>query len=1224
MMILSPFAVKAQEPQCQTNADFTFSGSGCFPISFTPLNTNPAATHTWDFGDGSPLSNDDDPVHQFPLSLSGFLVTHTIVLNGISYTCIQFVNATCSTSDCPAVETEVMRVSSLFCEYSFDLQINGVINFWDFGDGTTAGNVNPAPHTYTTSGPYTVTANYTINGVTYECSVDIFALCPCDANFTSTPVYDPCLGLSVAFNGACEDPYYYHFWDFGDGCSIEGFSDETITDGIGVLCNTWGTYANPLHTYNINTYNDMNTEVTVTHIVLMGDPEQVTQDIDLVATAGLPVPGIFIGYNDPDNDQVTTLSLEDLIDGGIAPAMPGNPNNFINATDFYIFGNLLVDVDYEVRNSHFTMSRGAAIEVVPGVDVNTLLTINNTLVDADCACLWRWIRAADGCRLRFNNSSTVRDGLFAIYPEGGSNIRVLNSTIANNFVGLFADAGQFALTGFAGNHFTTFQNTTLLNSCGLDESENLNDRGIFFDNYEFVEGISGYAGILLTGLPAMNFPLTNTDFDQITLFDRLINGVVLRNTTSNNLNFFRFSDLVFDFTNYPDESGIGIVFTSDIGAQSLRHTGNNAILNPATNLPEPTFENCIASVLARTAALDTEVRLFESISEDCFGAFAFIADAGGEFIGSEIRDHEINGSITSIVVNNAASLEVCNLRIHDVRIDNLPNSLLGIQLTGNGNTQNRTRIYDNIINTNRAIQGIGLSNWDHDPTFNPTVENNIINVALNGTSEVEGIIVASSDNTHLYCNYINGTYTTGDGNEADGIFTGTSENVIYAQNDITNIRFGLVFEGDCVSQDGIIRTDYIGFFDTGLLNLAGSETGIQNATGNDWSAGGYDSGFGAIHNGSPGEITNSRYFMFAGEIPQFSPPASGWFQPGDDNNLNDCPDPPEMLMMMGFSETDQLIANGDLPEEAWYSEGLNRQLKASLYRRLQVASGEMMATDDNLAAFASTEAESVIGKLYQIESSLAHLADELTSPYQEEINMLHDHIEALRTEIAYIDSLLSLDVEGFESTKATLVSELVTTYTALQEIYGSIHTQTIGAIQWLREENEAIETASLVDENEQRINRIWMDRWLAQTISDEDLEWIAMLAYACPLTNGKPVYLARAIYFEQTGILAESSCEAEDRNSQNFNKTVTGESKLNVYPVPANDLFYIDCQTPEGINAALVVQDMLGNIVMNYNLTSGTIANLPINCEGLPNGIYLVRVLDENRQIAAQKLIIFH
>ncbi|MGC9025467.1 MAG: PKD domain-containing protein, partial [Chloroflexia bacterium] len=203
------------------SAAFTYTTSGLV-VTFTNASQN-ATSYLWDFGDGitSTLSN---PVHTYA---SGGTYTVTLTATG-----------PCGRDTAVQVVRISLCVEPSGADFTFAPPtplVGEVVTFtgtvvtgtepltweWAFGDGGV-GSGNPAAHTYTAPGDYTV-----VMTVTNECGQDtatyvvhVAAACepPSGADFTWTPI-TPTVGQSVTFTGTVASgtaPFTYT-WAFGDG-----------------------------------------------------------------------------------------------------------------------------------------------------------------------------------------------------------------------------------------------------------------------------------------------------------------------------------------------------------------------------------------------------------------------------------------------------------------------------------------------------------------------------------------------------------------------------------------------------------------------------------------------------------------------------------------------------------------------------------------------------------------------------------------------------------------------------------------------------------------------------------------------------------------------------------------------------------------------------------------------------------------------------------------------
>lgn len=183
-------------------AAFSFASIGR-ETTFTNESAN-AETYSWDFGDGSPISTDENPVHEFGS-------------NG-SYT-VKLVSTSGAISD--EIEHEVTVVGP---EASYEYSVTDkTVTFtntstdatsysWDFGDQSAASTDENPTHDYADFGIYTVVLTATADdGATSEASMEVTVAAPPEAAFTYAGN-----ALAVTFTNASTGSSAYS-WDFGDG-----------------------------------------------------------------------------------------------------------------------------------------------------------------------------------------------------------------------------------------------------------------------------------------------------------------------------------------------------------------------------------------------------------------------------------------------------------------------------------------------------------------------------------------------------------------------------------------------------------------------------------------------------------------------------------------------------------------------------------------------------------------------------------------------------------------------------------------------------------------------------------------------------------------------------------------------------------------------------------------------------------------------------------------------
>ncbi|MFT4601371.1 MAG: PKD repeat protein [Arenicella sp.] len=195
------------DPNCYTQFVSTAYG-GTAPYSYF-----------WDFGDGN-TATDAHPFHNYP-ALTTWTPCLTITdANGCDTTICDVVVSQCNPTSCDAqftftyqdCQTIVFYPVSTGPQYTY---------FWDFGDGNTSTDDNPA-NAYPADGTYYVVLQImdSLSGCQEIITVPITIACGNNCSVTSDFVYQMDFNNCIvdffgqAYGG--QSPYTY-FWDYGDG-----------------------------------------------------------------------------------------------------------------------------------------------------------------------------------------------------------------------------------------------------------------------------------------------------------------------------------------------------------------------------------------------------------------------------------------------------------------------------------------------------------------------------------------------------------------------------------------------------------------------------------------------------------------------------------------------------------------------------------------------------------------------------------------------------------------------------------------------------------------------------------------------------------------------------------------------------------------------------------------------------------------------------------------------
>lgn len=213
------------------SVDFSFTPSeGCedLTVSFTDESTETANSVSWDFGDGSPISNNPNPTHIYQ-NPGFYSVTLTRNIEG------------CIVSHTSTTEIEVFALpdvaynndNTLGCSIPHSVNFTGtstdaVAWLWDFGDGTTSNQQNPN-HIYTNFGVYNVSLTVTnANGCENVISTTNIELIETEASLVDNQ-FSGCTPLSINLsdNSTTVLPIINWLWEINTPSGLLSSTDQT-------------------------------------------------------------------------------------------------------------------------------------------------------------------------------------------------------------------------------------------------------------------------------------------------------------------------------------------------------------------------------------------------------------------------------------------------------------------------------------------------------------------------------------------------------------------------------------------------------------------------------------------------------------------------------------------------------------------------------------------------------------------------------------------------------------------------------------------------------------------------------------------------------------------------------------------------------------------------------------------------------------------------------------
>ncbi len=308
-----PIARFLPVPNCLNRYQFSFTDQ-----SITPL------TWQWNFGDGSPNSSVQNPVHTFP-ALAPYNINLIVTNGSCADTIAQTINTIDQSPDISASTDTLCKGTQItFTALNISLPLTSGLS-WDFGDGTqvntTTGSVN---YVYPTSGTYSVTLVTTdINGCkdTIIKNNWIRANGPL-ASFNATNLTG-CIGLTTVFNDLSTSDGINAItnwqWNFGDGTS-----QNSNTSAMQHNYNAAGTFSPQLIVTDASGCSD---STTITDLVTASDPFP-----DFKSGDTLSCPGASVAFSNTSIADNYT-SIWDFGDGGTSNNT--SPSHTYTATGLY-------------------------------------------------------------------------------------------------------------------------------------------------------------------------------------------------------------------------------------------------------------------------------------------------------------------------------------------------------------------------------------------------------------------------------------------------------------------------------------------------------------------------------------------------------------------------------------------------------------------------------------------------------------------------------------------------------------------------------------------------------------------------------------------------------------------------------------------------------------------------------------------------------------------------
>ncbi|MGB1019232.1 MAG: PKD domain-containing protein, partial [Chitinophagales bacterium] len=222
--------IQAQDADFSANTTSSCIGES---VSFTDLSILTPTAWSWDFGDGSAPSTDQNPSHAYNTA-GTYTVTLSTTLTGCDdvETKTNYITVNAN----PTVNFSANQTDNCSTPFPVDFTsvTSPVVSYdWDFGDGSPVSNLANPTHIYTNAGIFSVSLSVTdANNCSASSNMpNLINIVPPVANFDIDSVLG-CVPRTVNISdlSTSDNTITDWYWDFGDG-------------------NTQNGPQNPVHTY---------------------------------------------------------------------------------------------------------------------------------------------------------------------------------------------------------------------------------------------------------------------------------------------------------------------------------------------------------------------------------------------------------------------------------------------------------------------------------------------------------------------------------------------------------------------------------------------------------------------------------------------------------------------------------------------------------------------------------------------------------------------------------------------------------------------------------------------------------------------------------------------------------------------------------------------------------------------------------------------------------------
>lgn len=673
-------------------------------------------------------------------------------------------------------------------------------------------------------------------------------------------------------------------------------------------------------------------------------------------------------------------------------------------------------------------------------------------------------------------------------------------------------------------------------------------------------GTRPLAGILANRIGTLN--MTPFIAPSIVTFDNLNNGIVSINENCI-VNSCRF-EAIKNYDNYSFVyQGCG-VYADGAHANFLDVNGN---VNSAIYVD---FNDCLIGIRYKSI----EARIGDVIMEKILD-YGILGDVTlGQ---SSIADCEISSFKHGIFMNDISRILDLYITENTINLNLIPlsqpNNGEAIHVDAIKPFSQYFEITNNTITLNNGNIGIHSNGIQNNfAAFTHRIFSNIIEINVSSLAAI-GIFIEDNNFIDVECNEISTLLPPSVINNHTAIIVLSSPNSLIGCNVLRNTFMGLRILGACNNSG--IGENHFNSHTFGLVYENTAVVGVQNYMGNTWNN--LCTTLDAINN-NPNLIPN-RYFYdgtstLQNYIPQNVFPTIGWFIPSLGSDASTCPE----YVPLGQSCTPQLnedtieldlanrVANGEFLTSE-FEEGISEKERELLYHHLKDGQLNTNASS-SINNFYFSNLNSKYNKYYSIINETKNIDLSYQSDYYSISSYRQDYLSASAMAHLVFESLDSnsnmIDLHNailnynFNISQTPLLSAEAPSWQT------GVLTQINQAHQNIEDDLNNIFETDIYAENRKTAwliaNKIQKSG--IESLLQNEIEFINILAFECPLIMGDGVFIAQRVYNLINTVPSffnnQTICDAAGtsyKQSQLSSTTVSDFESISLKP---NDLFSLN------------------------------------------------------------------